>query len=550
MRVIFITGGVISSLGKGVITASIASILEEIGLKVTVLKLDPYLNVDAGTMNPFEHGEVFVTFDGGETDLDIGHYERFTNIKFSKQNNITSGQIYLEVIEKERKGEFLGQTIQVIPHVTNQIKQKIYSKIKEYDVGIVEIGGTVGDIESLPFLEAARQIKIEDPQTIFIHITYVPMAPNTQELKTKPTQHSVRELLSIGIQPDFILYRTDKNTKISSKNQPTNIKNVTNKIALFSNLNPKQVIQIPNLKYIYQLPFYLLRNKFHKSLLKMLKLKIPSKSFITTKTTKWNKINLFFCNLRRLKKVKVGIVGKYTKLKDSYKSLSEALLHSSIHNNLSLEVEWIDSEKLQDSKIDYTDLKRIFQSVKGIVIAGGFGTRGIEGKIKAIKWARENNIPTLGICLGLQLMFIEFVRNVLGLKMANSTEFDPNTPLPVVDLLKNQKNITNLGGTMRLGEYLCYVKPNTLAFKVYNTSLITERHRHRYEINLEFLEKYKEELERNGMIISGVNPETNLVEIIELKDKAFFLGVQFHPEFNSRVLKPHPLFSFFLSILS
>lgn len=538
MNLIFITGGVVSSLGKGVITASIASILEDSGFKLNVLKLDPYLNVDAGTMNPYEHGEVFVTFDGGETDLDIGHYERFTNILFSKENNITSGKVYLKVLEKERKGEFLGQTIQVIPHVTQEIKNEIYQKLKDYDIGIVEIGGTVGDIESLPFLEAARQLKIENPNTLFIHVTFLPFIENTGELKTKPTQHSVKELRSIGIQPDFvILRRNNKTTKIP--------KDIIKKVALFSNLDEKFIIDIPNFKYIYLIPFYLLKNNFHKLILKKIKLSKELKARIDIKKpqeSRWKKIVDILVKTKKNTnpKVVIGIVGKYTKLKDSYKSLTEALLHSAIKNEVVLDIKLIDSEKVEKIQL---------QNIDGIIIPGGFGSRGIDGKIKVIKFARENNIPILGICLGLQLMLIEFFRNVIGLKDANSTEFDPQTKVPVIDLLENQRNIKNLGGTMRLGNYTCKIKPNTLAFDIYRTEEIQERHRHRYEANLEIIQKYSKNIEKNGLIISGVNKETNLVEIIELKSNKFFMGVQFHPEFNSRIFNPHPIFNYFIELL-
>ncbi len=538
MNLIFITGGVVSSLGKGVITASIASILEDSGFKLNVLKLDPYLNVDAGTMNPYEHGEVFVTFDGGETDLDIGHYERFTNILFSKENNITSGKVYLKVLEKERKGEFLGQTIQVIPHVTQEIKNEIYQKLKDYDIGIVEIGGTVGDIESLPFLEAARQLKIENPNTLFIHVTFLPFIENTGELKTKPTQHSVKELRSIGIQPDFvILRRNNKTTKIP--------KDIIKKVALFSNLDEKFIIDIPNFKYIYLIPFYLLKNNFHKLILKKIKLSKELKARIDIKKpqeSRWKKIVDILVKTKKNTnpKVVIGIVGKYTKLKDSYKSLTEALLHSAIKNEVVLDIKLIDSEKVEKIQL---------QNIDGIIIPGGFGSRGIDGKIKVIKFARENNIPILGICLGLQLMLIEFFRNVISLKDANSTEFDPQTKVPVIDLLENQRNIKNLGGTMRLGNYTCKIKPNTLAFDIYRTEEIQERHRHRYEANLEIIQKYSKNIEKNGLIISGVNKETNLVEIIELKSNKFFMGVQFHPEFNSRIFNPHPIFNYFIELL-
>jgi len=537
MNFVFITGGVISSLGKGVITASIASILEELALKIVVVKLDPYLNVDAGTMNPLEHGEVFVTFDGGETDLDIGHYERFTNINFSKRNNITSGQIYLSVLEKERRGKFLGQTIQVIPHVINEIKEKLFSLSDNADVAIVEIGGTVGDIESLPFLEAARQIKIDNPHSVFIHLTYVPWISHTRELKTKPTQHSLKELRSIGIQPDLIIARSEKKIDRSAKQ----------KIALFSNLSLKNVLNIPNLKSIYFVPLLLIKNKFHKAILKKMKLSKKAASIDLSKESKWIKINELITKRKLYRKITVGIVGKYTKLQDSYKSLSEALFHSSIHNEIDLSIKWIDSEKIQDNNIE-----EFVSDVDGIIIPGGFGKRGIDGKLMIIKFARENLIPILGICLGLQLMVIEFTRNVLKIKDASSTEFNPDTPFPIIDLLENQKkllkngNLSIFGGTMRLGNYKCLIKPNTLAHKIYNTTLIEERHRHRYEVNLELFEKHKKSFEDNGFVVSGINPDSNLVEIIELKNHPFFIGVQFHPEFSSRIFKPNPLFSYFL----
>ena len=539
MNLIFITGGVLSSLGKGIITASIASILDEIGLKITVIKLDPYLNVDAGTMNPLEHGEVFVTFDGGETDLDIGQYERFTNINFSKKNNITSGQIYLSVIEKERKGIFLGQTIQVIPHVTNEIKEKIYQQTQNFDLGIIEIGGTVGDIESLPFLEAARQIKINHPNSIFIHVSYVPYIKTTDELKTKPTQHSVKQLTSLGIQPNFIILRILENFENLKNNY---IKQIKEKIALFSNLKPNNIIEIPNFKYTYNIPLYLIKNNFHKYILNNLKNLKKSHLLISNLPTqsRWNKINEILINLCKKKKITIGIIGKYTDLKDSYKSLNEALFHSAINKNVKVDIRLIDSEKLRLSDI---------KSTKGIIIAGGFGSRGIKGKLETIKIARENNLPLLGICLGLQLMFIEFVRNVLGIREADSTEFNPQTPYPVIDKLENQKDIKYLGGTMRLGNQTCIIKPNTLAHKIYQTEKIEERHRHRYEVNKSFIEEYKQILEKKGLVISGINPENNLVEIIELKELEFFLAVQFHPEFNSRVFKPHPIFNYFIELL-
>jgi len=537
MNFVFITGGVISSLGKGIITASIASILEELDLKINVIKLDPYLNVDAGTMNPLEHGEVFVTFDGGETDLDIGHYERFTNISFSKNNNITSGQIYLSVIEKERQGYFLGQTIQVIPHVINEIKEKIYNLSNNFDITIVEIGGTVGDIESLPFLEAARQIKIDYPNTIFIHLTYVPWIKNTNELKTKPTQHSLKELRSIGIQPDILITRSTK--KID--------KLANQKIALFSNLKLQNVLNIPNLSSVYLIPLTLIKRKLHKTIIKKLKV---NKKVNINRESRWSQIKELIIQKKSYPKVTIGIVGKYTKLQDSYKSLSEALLHSSLHNKINLSIDWIDSEEVNEN-----NLHKFFKNIDGVIIPGGFGKRGIDGKISIIKFSRNNNIPIIGICLGLQLMIVEFTRNVLKIKEANSTEFDISTKFPIIDLLENQRKffkegkLQRFGGTMRLGNYKCYIKPNTLAHKIYNNTVIEERHRHRYEVNLELLQENQESFYNNGLIISGINNETNLVEIIELSNHPFFIGVQFHPEFNSRIFKPNPLFNYFLLFL-
>lgn len=532
---IFITGGVLSSLGKGVITASLASLIEELNYKVNIIKLDPYLNVDAGTMNPYEHGEVFITFDGGETDLDIGHYERFTNIYFSKNNNITAGRIYRDLINKEREGVFLGKTIQVVPHLTNEIKQKILDLSQNFDFTLVEVGGTVGDIEGLPFLEAIRQMSIEFKNKVkFIHVTYVPFLKNTEELKTKPSQHSIKKLQESGIQPNLIIVRS----------QISITQEIRNKIALFSNLLPKYVLNIPYLSDIYQIPLLLLNQGITKLL-------IDNKKNNTIKQSKWSELNIITKKIeKQTNAVNIAIVGKYTTLKDSYKSLIEALRHSSIENFIKINIKLIDSLK-HEKKV----IKKELNYIDGVIIAGGFGIRGIKGKINILKYLRENRIPTLGICLGLQLMVIEFCRNVLNIANATSQEFildkDINKDVNnqdfafVVKLMEDQKYVKLVGGTMRLGNYKCKVIDNTLAFKIYQQEYIIERHRHRYEINNEYLDLLK----KKGFIVSGINQELNVVEIMEYVHHPFYLGVQFHPEFNSRIFKPNKLFSFFINFL-
>ena len=532
---IFITGGVLSSLGKGVITASLASLIEELNYKVNIIKLDPYLNVDAGTMNPYEHGEVFITFDGGETDLDIGHYERFTNIYFSKNNNITAGRIYRDLINKEREGVFLGKTIQVVPHLTNEIKEKILDLSQNFDFTLVEVGGTVGDIEGLPFLEAIRQMSIEFKTKVkFIHVTYVPFLKNTEELKTKPSQHSIKKLQESGIQPNLIIVRSE--VPITQE--------IRNKIALFSNLLPKYVLNIPYLSDIYQIPLLLLNQGVTKLL-------IDNKKNNTINQSKWSELNIIIKKIeKQANVVNIAIVGKYTTLKDSYKSLIEALRHSSIENFIKINIKLIDSLK-HEKKV----IKKELNYIDGVIIAGGFGIRGIKGKINILKYLRENGIPTLGICLGLQLMVIEFCRNVLNIANATSQEFvldkDINKAVNnedfafVVKLMEDQKYVKLVGGTMRLGNYKCKIIDDTLAFKVYQQKYIIERHRHRYEINNEYLDLLKEK----GFIVSGINEELNVVEIMEYVHHPFYLGVQFHPEFNSRIFKPNKLFSFFINFL-
>jgi len=532
---IFITGGVLSSLGKGVITASLASLIEEINYKVNIIKLDPYLNVDAGTMNPYEHGEVFITFDGGETDLDIGHYERFTNIYFSKNNNITAGRIYRDLINKEREGVFLGKTIQVVPHLTNEIKEKILQLSHNFDFTLVEVGGTVGDIEGLPFLEAIRQMAIEFKNKVrFIHITYVPFLKNTGELKTKPSQHSIKKLQESGIQPHLIIVRSE--IPITQE--------IRNKIALFSNLLPKYVLNIPYLSNVYQIPLLLLNQGITKLL-------IDNKRNNSIKQSKWSDLNIIIKKIEKQPNlINIAIVGKYTTLRDSYKSLIEALKHSSIENYIKINIKLIDSLN-HEKKV----IKKELNYIDGVIVAGGFGIRGIKGKINILKYLRENGIPTLGICLGLQLMVIEFCRNVLNITNATSQEFVLDKSVNnennnqdfafVVKLMEDQRYVKLVGGTMRLGNYECKIINNTLAFKIYQQEYIIERHRHRYEINNEYLELLKE----RGFVVSGINEELNVVEIMEYIYHPFYLGVQFHPEFSSRIFKPNKLFSFFINFL-
>ena len=520
-KFIFITGGVVSSLGKGIASASIGSLMEAHGLRVTFLKFDPYINVDPGTMNPFQHGEVYVTEDGAETDLDLGHYERYTSVITSKANNYTTGKIYFNVIMKERRGEYLGGTVQMIPHITDEIKKCIIDVADENDMVIVEVGGTVGDIESLPFLEALRQFRFDmgTDRTLYIHLTLIPYVKAAGELKTKPTQHSVNKMREIGIQPDILLCRTERPVPYE----------IQKKIALFCNVEPEAVVIARDVENVYEVPLMFHEGKLDEIILK--KLHLPYKD---PDLTIWEDI------IDKIKKpeilVKIAVVGKYVHLKDSYKSLSEALIHGGIANDARVDIIWIDAEEVERNNTGI-----IPEDINGILIPGGFGARGIEGKIKAITYAREKRIPFLGICLGMQCAVIEFSRNVAGLKDANSTEFDKDTPYPVIDIMPDQKGVVK-GGTMRLGAYECMLFPNTIAHKAYGKDRISERHRHRYEFN----NAHRDILTKKGLIISGLHPVKDLVEIIELKGHPWFVGTQFHPEFKSRPFNPHPLFVSFI----
>ncbi len=526
-KYIFITGGVVSSLGKGISAASLGRLLEERGISVTIQKFDPYINVDAGTMNPYQHGEVFVTADGAETDLDLGHYERFIDRELKSKNNITTGKIYSTVIEKERRGDFLGATVQVIPHITNQIKEEIrtLADIEGVDVLIAEIGGTVGDIESLPFLEAIRQFRNEvGPNNVmYIHVTLLPFIKAANELKSKPTQHSVKELRGIGIQPDMIILRSSR--KITEE--------VKAKVALFGNLSESMIVEAIDAKTIYEIP--LIFEKQHVAD------KVISYLGLTEKKTpnlkSWEDIVDKILHPER--EITIALVGKYVHLKDAYISVHEALIHAGIANNAKVLVKWINAESLEKENVD---IKEFFKDVRGILVPGGFGSRGIEGKIRAVQYARENQIPYFGLCLGLHCAAIEFARNVLGLKGAHSTEFDKNTPYPVIHMLPSQLHIKKKGGTMRLGNYSCILNQNSKVYTAYESCEIKERHRHRYEFN----NKFKELFEKNRMIPVGINPETDLVEIFEYKEHPWFVATQFHPEFNSRPTRPHPLFREFI----
>lgn len=523
-KYIFVTGGVISSLGKGIASASIGKILESRGLKVALMKLDPYINVDPGTMNPYQHGEVYVTEDGAETDLDLGHYERFTNTQASKYNNITTGQIYNSVITKERRGDYLGKTIQVIPHITDEIKERIKkcAQVSKADILIVEIGGTVGDIESLPFIEAIRQFRLDVgfDNALYIHLTLVPYIKAAGELKTKPTQHSVGTLREIGIIPDVLICRTE---------QPLS-NSVKEKISLFCNVKKEAVIESPDVGSIYQIPLVFKKQILDEIILSHFKLICK---FSDLNEWQINVVNRALCPKN---KTTIAVVGKYIELQDAYKSIYEALIHAGIHNDAQVAVKRIDSENLEKCGAD-----ELLNGVSGILVPGGFGSRGIEGKIKAVKFARQNRIPFLGLCLGMQCAVIEFARNACGLKGANSTEFK-KTKYPVICLIEQQKKVKNLGATMRLGAYLCKIRSNTAAYKVYGKNLIQERHRHRYEFN----NKYRKVFEANGMVFSGIYPKENLVEIVEIKEHPYFIAVQFHPEFKSKPDKAHPLFKEFI----
>jgi len=519
-KYIFVTGGVTSSLGKGIVSASLAKLLQARGYSVTIQKLDPYINVDPGTLNPYEHGECFVTDDGAETDLDLGHYERFLNSPTSQANNVTTGKIYQSVIDKERRGDYLGKTVQVIPHITDEIKSRVrlLGKTGNYQFVITEIGGTVGDIESLPYIEAVRQLKWElGKDALSIHLTLLPYLSTTGELKTKPTQHSVKMLLEYGVQPDILVCRSE---------HPIS-KEIRNKIALFCNVETNAVIECIDASTIYEVPILMEHEKLDQVVLNKLHLPVPENIDLTN----WKE---FLHKLKNPKfEIKIGLVGKYIELKDSYKSISESFNHSGAANDCKVQIEWIHSESITDDNV-----AEKLKGLKGILVAPGFGQRGIEGKISAIKYARENGVPFFGICLGMQCAVIEFARNVLGFKDANSTEMNPGTTNPVIDLLEAQKKVTNKGGTMRLGAYPCNIKSDTKTFEVYRKKEISERHRHRYEFNNEYLADF----EKAGMIASGINPESGLVEIVELKNHPWFVGVQFHPEYKSTVASPHPLF--------
>ena len=525
-KYIFVTGGVTSSLGKGIISASLAKLLQSRGYRVTIQKFDPYINIDPGTLNPYEHGECYVTEDGAETDLDLGHYERFLNVPTSQANNITTGRIYQNVIHKEREGAYLGKTVQVVPHITDEIKRnmKILGETGEFDIVITELGGTVGDIESLPFIEAVRQLRWElgSSNSLVIHLTLVPFLAAAGELKTKPTQHSVKMLLEYGIQPDILVCRTEHHIP----------QELRKKIALFCNVNINAVIESIDASTIYDVPLLMLKEQLDKTVLS--KLKLPQKN--EPDLGKWKD---FLGRLKNpLHEVTIGLVGKYVELPDAYKSITESFIHAGAKNECKVRIKSIQSESITADNV-----AEKLKDLDGVLVAPGFGSRGIEGKIEAIKYVREQEIPFFGICLGMQCAVVEFARNVVGIKDAQSSEIDVNAKNPVISMMENQKNIKNKGGTMRLGSYTCDLKKGSKAAAIYGKSRITERHRHRYEFN----NKYLEQFEQAGMIASGINPENNLVEIVELKNHPFFVGGQFHPELKSTVDNPHPLFVNFVA---
>ena len=520
-KYIFVTGGVTSSLGKGIIAASLAKLLQARGFKVTIQKFDPYINIDPGTLNPYEHGECYVTEDGAETDLDLGHYERFLNVRTSQANNVTTGRIYHNVITKERKGEYLGKTVQVIPHITDEIKRNIFllGESGEYDFIITEIGGCVGDIESLPFIEAVRQVKwdLGPNNCIVIHLTLVPYLNAAKELKTKPTQHSVKDLLEAGIQPDILVCRTEKPIPLD----------IRKKLALFCNVHLNSVIEAMDAETIYDVPIHMRKEKLDERVLA--KLKVSSKE--EPDLEQWK---TFLGRLKNpINEVTIGIVGKYVSLPDAYKSIAEAFVHAGAQNDCKVSIKWISSEDITKDSVTQT-----LEGLDGVLVAPGFGERGLEGKIEAIRHVRENRIPFFGICLGMQCCVVEFARHVLGLAGASSTELDPKTKHPVIDMMEEQKKITIKGGTMRLGAYTCKLKKGSKSAQAYGESVIQERHRHRYEFN----NKYLDQMEEAGLKAVGINPESNLVEVVELKDHPWFVGVQYHPELMSTVLNPHPLF--------
>jgi CTP synthase len=520
-KFIFVTGGVVSSLGKGLASASIGALMESRGLRVTLLKMDPYINVDPGTMSPFQHGEVFVTDDGAETDLDLGHYERYVSTPMGKKNNFTTGQVYETVIGKERHGDYLGGTVQVIPHITDEIKRRIQAAAEGYDMAICEVGGTVGDIEGLPFLEAVREFGWDwgKENVLYVHLTLVPYITGGGELKTKPTQHSVKELTGLGIQPDILLCRTDRLLD----------KKIKAKIAHFCNVDESSVITAKDVEWIYEVPLI-----FHQEGLDE---KIVEKLHMWTAAPnlkKWERVVQVLKNSKET--VRIAVVGKYMELKESYKSLMEALVHGGIANEAKVDLQCIEAESIEENGT------KVLDQADGILVPGGFGDRGSEGKITAARYARENRIPYFGICLGMQMAVVEFARNVCGLNAANSTEFDADSPHPVIDLMETQKGIDKKGATMRLGAYPCVLQEDSLAAKVYGKKKISERHRHRYEFN----NKYRDAFAKKGMVLSGLSPDASLVEIVELKDHPWFLGCQFHPEFKSRPMEAHPLFKGFI----
>ena len=525
-KYIFVTGGVVSSLGKGITAASLGRLLKNRGLKVTIQKFDPYINIDPGTMSPYQHGEVFVTDDGAETDLDLGHYERFIDINLGKRSNVTAGQIYWSVINKERKGEYLGSTVQVIPHITNAIKEEVYRVGKEdnADVVITEIGGTVGDIESLPFLEAIRQVKKEVGRNdvLYIHVTLVPYISAAGELKTKPTQHSVKELRSIGIQPDVIVCRTEKTISEDMKE----------KLALFCDIDPNAVIENRTCSTIYEVPLMMQDEKLDTIVVD--KLQLPN---VPADMEAWKEMVHRMLNPKR--EVNIALVGKYVALHDAYLSVAEALYHAGIVYDAKVNIKWVDSEAIEEGEIDVNE---VYADVDGIIVPGGFGARGVEGKIQTIRYARENGVPFFGLCLGMQSSVIEFARSVAGFQDANSSEFDEGCPNPVIDLMKDQVDVDEKGGTMRLGLYPCKLAPGTISAEAYGSNLIYERHRHRWEFN----NSYRQELERKGLVIAGTSPDERLVEIVEVPNHPWFVGVQFHPELKSRPTNAHPLFKSFL----
>lgn len=524
-KYVFITGGVASSLGKGIISSSLGLLLQQRGLKVTIMKIDPYLNIDPGTMNPYEHGECYVTADGAETDLDLGHYERFLGKKMTRKNNVTTGQIYLSVINKERKGDYLGKTVQIIPHITNEIKSRIkaLSLKNEFDIVIIEIGGTVGDIESLPFIETVRQLRWElgRNNTLSIHLTYVPYISAAKELKTKPTQHSVKVLLENGVQPDIIVLRTEKQLNASIKQ----------KVGLFCNIEESAVIESIDVPSIYEVPLRMKKEKLDEIVLS----KLGIETNTSVELNEWKNFLDKFYNPQ--KTINIAAVGKYIELQDAYKSINEAFIHAATSLNTKANVKWVHSEQISSA-----NYQQMLKDYDGILVAPGFGHRGIDGKLLTVKYARENNVPFLGICLGMQIAVVEFARNVLGLSDAHSTEMYENTPFAVIDIMEEQKHLSTMGGTMRLGEYACHVSKKSKAFDAYQAELIYERHRHRYEFNNQFLEQF----ENAGMKAVGFNPDSKLVEIIEIQKHKWFVGVQFHPEYNSSVLKPNPIFKGFL----